>query len=54
MSAWRKEDGPVLRIEDLSVRFFVRHSLFSTRPIEGVLNGIRPSIGAIDGGVRLP
>ena len=36
MSAWRKEDGPVLRIEDLSVRFFVRHSLFSTRPIEAV------------------
>ena len=36
MSGWRREDGPVLRIEDLSVVFHVRSSFFSTRPIAAV------------------
>ena len=36
MSAWRKADGPVLRIEHLSVRFFVRTGFFGTRPISAV------------------
>ena len=36
MSEWTKADGPVLSIEDLSVRFFVRSSFFSARPINAV------------------
>jgi oligopeptide/dipeptide ABC transporter ATP-binding protein len=34
--SWRPEDGPLLRVEDLSVRFYVRASFFSTRPIDAV------------------
>ncbi len=36
MSEWTRADGPVLGIEHLSVRFFVRQSFFSTRPIAAV------------------
>jgi oligopeptide/dipeptide ABC transporter ATP-binding protein len=36
VSVWTKADGPILRIEDLSVRFHVRSSFFSTRPIAAV------------------
>ena len=36
MSEWTTKDGPVLQIEQLSVRFFVRKSFFSTRPIAAV------------------
>jgi peptide/nickel transport system ATP-binding protein len=36
MSAWRPEDGPILGIERLSVRFEVRTSFFGTRPIAAV------------------
>jgi oligopeptide/dipeptide ABC transporter ATP-binding protein len=36
MSGWTRQDGPVLRIEELSVRFYVRKSFFSTRPIDAV------------------
>ena len=38
MSGWRREDGPVLRIEDLSVVFHVRSSFFSTRPILSLIH----------------
>jgi oligopeptide/dipeptide ABC transporter ATP-binding protein len=36
MTEWTRHDGPVLRIEDLSVTFYVRKSLFATRPIRAV------------------
>jgi oligopeptide/dipeptide ABC transporter ATP-binding protein len=36
VSRWQREDGPLLRIEHLSVRFFVRSSLFASRPIAAV------------------
>jgi peptide/nickel transport system ATP-binding protein len=36
MSGWTKSDGAVLRIEELSVRFYVRKSFFSARPIAAV------------------
>ena len=36
MNAPRPADGPILRIERLSVRFFVRTSFFATRPIAAV------------------
>ena len=36
MSGWTRADGPLLRIEELSVRFFVRKSFFSARPIAAV------------------
>jgi oligopeptide/dipeptide ABC transporter ATP-binding protein len=36
MTEWTRDDGPVLRIEDLSVTFYVRTSLFATRPIRAV------------------
>jgi oligopeptide/dipeptide ABC transporter ATP-binding protein len=36
MSSWSKADGPVLRVEGLSVRFYVRTSFFSSRPIAAV------------------
>lgn len=36
MTGWHSEDGPILRVEGLSVRFFVRTSFFSTRPISAV------------------
>ena len=36
MTWHRDRDEPVLRIEDLSVTFFVRQSLFRTRPIQAV------------------
>jgi peptide/nickel transport system ATP-binding protein len=36
VSTWTRADGPVLQVEDLSVRFFVRKSFFSTRPIDAV------------------
>jgi len=36
MSGWQRTDGPVLRIEDLSVRFDVRASMLRTRPIAAV------------------
>jgi len=36
MSAWTRADGPVLRISELSVRFLVRTSFFSSRPIAAV------------------
>ncbi len=36
MSAWSKSDGPILRIDHASVDFFVRQSLFGTRPIHAV------------------
>jgi oligopeptide/dipeptide ABC transporter ATP-binding protein len=36
MSGWTRADGPLLRIEELSVRFYVRRSFFSARPIAAV------------------
>lgn len=36
MSGWTSAAGPVLHVDGLSVRFFVRSSFFSTRPIEAV------------------
>ena len=36
MSGWSKADGPVLRVEELSVRFYVRTSFFKARPIAAV------------------
>ena len=36
MSSWTRDDGPVLRIDGLSVTFFVRKSFFSSRPISAV------------------
>jgi peptide/nickel transport system ATP-binding protein len=36
VSGWSPSDGPVLRIDDLSVVFHVRSTLFSTRPIAAV------------------
>ena len=36
MSGWTHDDGPILRIEGLSVTFYVRESFFSTRPISAV------------------
>jgi peptide/nickel transport system ATP-binding protein len=36
VSQWTRADGPVLRVESLSVRFLVRASFFSTRPIAAV------------------
>ena len=36
MSAWTRDDGPVLHIDDISVRFYVRQSFFATRPIAAV------------------
>jgi oligopeptide/dipeptide ABC transporter ATP-binding protein len=36
VTAWRPEDGPILALEALSVRFHVRTSLFGTRPIMAV------------------
>jgi oligopeptide/dipeptide ABC transporter ATP-binding protein len=36
MSGWTKADGPVLRVESLSVRFHVRKSFFSTNPVAAV------------------
>jgi len=38
MSAWATDDGPILRIEGVSVDFFVRKSFFSTRPIQAVID----------------
>jgi oligopeptide/dipeptide ABC transporter ATP-binding protein len=36
VSGWSRADGPILRVEDLSVRFEVRTSLLRTRPIAAV------------------
>ena len=36
MSGWTRGDGPILRIENVSVDFFVRKSFFSSRPIHAV------------------
>ncbi len=36
MAEWSRQDGPVLRVEDLGVTFYVRASLFATRPIRAV------------------
>jgi peptide/nickel transport system ATP-binding protein len=36
VSTWTAADGPVLRVEDLSVRFYVRQGFFSTSPIAAV------------------
>jgi len=36
MTGWTGDDGPILRIEGVSVDFFVRKSFFSTRPIHAV------------------
>lgn len=36
MSEWTKADGPVLRAEHLSVRFYARKSFFSSQPIAAV------------------
>ncbi len=36
MSSWSKDDGPILRIERVTVDFFVRTSFFSTKPIHAV------------------
>jgi peptide/nickel transport system ATP-binding protein len=36
VSGWTRADGPVLHVDGLSVRFYVRSSFFSTRPVEAV------------------
>ncbi len=36
MADWTTTEGPLLRVEDLSVTFFVRTSFFATRPIHAV------------------
>ncbi len=36
MADWASAEGPILRVEDLSVTFFVRTSFFATRPIHAV------------------
>jgi peptide/nickel transport system ATP-binding protein len=36
MAEWTRDSGPLLRIEDLSVTFYVRKSLFAARPIRAV------------------
>jgi oligopeptide/dipeptide ABC transporter ATP-binding protein len=36
VSGWTRRDGPVLRVEDLSVTFHVRASLLRTRPVRAV------------------
>lgn len=36
MSKWSRDDGPIVRIDHVSVDFFVRKSFFSTTPIHAV------------------
>ena len=36
MAEWSRDDGPLLRVDDVSVTFYVRTSLFGTRPIAAV------------------
>ena len=36
MAEWTRLDGPVLRVADLDVTFYVRRSLFATRPVRAV------------------
>ncbi|HKZ90582.1 MAG TPA: ATP-binding cassette domain-containing protein, partial [Candidatus Limnocylindrales bacterium] len=38
MSAWSNEQGPILRIEGVSVDFFVRSSLMRSRPVHAVID----------------
>ncbi len=36
MTAWSRSDGPILRLEDVSVTFFVRRSFFASQPVHAV------------------